>query len=175
MPCHQRWGQSPHVPVEELCIRPIPLISQLITRSTAHAYEIDFSSWHRCCLETPGGRTSSPSIVSILDKKSYCWQPLAARNPEMTKSRGGELKGLCMTCSKAGDCALPRASELPILRCDAYQAFKPVQVPPIDSSAGQNVPFKAEEHRGLCSDCEVRDDCSRLKPESGVWRCEYYR
>lgn len=31
------------------------------------------------------------------------------------------------------------------------------------------------EFRGLCRNCELRDLCGIPKPESGVWRCPYYK
>ncbi len=30
-------------------------------------------------------------------------------------------------------------------------------------------------YKGLCRYCEIRDICSIVKPESGIWRCEYYQ
>jgi glutamate dehydrogenase (NAD(P)+) len=34
---------------------------------------------------------------------------------------------------------------------------------------------EGSEFIGLCKYCELRDICSISKPESGVWRCEYYK
>lgn len=30
-------------------------------------------------------------------------------------------------------------------------------------------------YKGLCRYCELRDICSIVKPETGIWRCEYYQ
>ncbi len=34
---------------------------------------------------------------------------------------------------------------------------------------------EVSEIKGLCKHCEVRDICVLPKPETGVWRCQYYR
>ena len=34
---------------------------------------------------------------------------------------------------------------------------------------------ESSEFRGLCRHCEIRDICGIPKPESGVWRCVYYK
>jgi hypothetical protein len=93
----------------------------------------------------------------------------------MKKSRSGDLKGLCKTCLKAGTCTLPRASESLVLECETYEASKPIRIPRFDLSGRQDRPTGGGENRGLCTDCDLRDTCTFAKPESGVWRCEYYR
>lgn len=93
----------------------------------------------------------------------------------MKVSRSRELKGLCKSCAKAGACALPRASRMPVLECESYEAFKPVQSRGRDRTAGGVTSKQEGEYRGLCSDCELRGQCTFPKPESGVWHCEYYR
>jgi glutamate dehydrogenase (NAD(P)+) len=34
---------------------------------------------------------------------------------------------------------------------------------------------KSSPYKGLCMHCEIRDICSIVKPETGIWRCEYYQ
>jgi hypothetical protein len=103
-------------------------------------------------------------------------EPLAALNTgEMKRSRDGEHEGLCWKCSKAGACRLPRASDLPVVECGTYEASQPTRIPTAGSSIKPHRHQVEREYKGLCSDCEVRDDCNFSKPESGVWHCKHYR
>ena len=82
---------------------------------------------------------------------------------------------MCLTCSKAAICALPRVSELPILECGTYRASTQIRAPASGSPKRQDRSKEEGEFRGLCADCELRNDCTFSRPESGVWHCEHYR
>ena len=90
--------------------------------------------------------------------------------------------GLCTICNNVEACVYSKDPERPVWQCaefdDSYQPpmstkdtyrFKSIQkkVSPkeIDSS----------KYRGLCINCEKRENCKFPKPEWGVWHCEEYQ
>ena len=85
-------------------------------------------------------------------------------------------RDLCSTCNHAEACGSRSTPERPILFCEWFDVFipaptpAPVAAPPERSASGQG----AFEHRGLCVNCENREDCTMAKPEGGVWHCEEY-
>ena len=93
----------------------------------------------------------------------------------MKESQDGQLRGLCVSCSKAGVCALVWATQLPILQCATYQASEPARFPTSDTTAQATRRIEEGAHKGLCSDCELRENCTFFRSEGGVWHCEYYR
>ena len=85
-------------------------------------------------------------------------------------------RDLCSTCTHAEACGPRSTPERPILFCELFEVFVPVQTagaaaaPPERPASRQAV-----EHRGLCVNCENRRKCTMARPEGGVWHCEEYR
>ena len=85
-------------------------------------------------------------------------------------------RDLCSTCSHERACGSRSTPERPILFCELFEVLAPaptaapVAAPPERPASGQGV-----EHRGLCVNCDSRDECTMARPEVGVWHCEEYR
>jgi hypothetical protein len=96
-----------------------------------------------------------------------------------------EYLGICSTCNFAPDCAHRlRNPGLAIWDCENYEDHIRVSGADFNGGLSEIVPappkshrpeFDAVEYRGLCRNCEKRDECSYAKPETGVWHCEEYQ
>ncbi len=86
--------------------------------------------------------------------------------------------GLCSTCNHARNCGYIRNTEQPVLFCEEFGCY----VPPV----AEELPVEVEaptlqeledwdKYKGLCVNCENREDCAIRNPETGVWHCEEYR
>ena len=86
-------------------------------------------------------------------------------------------RDLCSTCSHAEACGSRSTPERPILFCELFEVFvpaptaAPVAAPPERPASGRY----AVEHKGLCANCENRQDCTMARPVGGVRHCEEYR
>ncbi len=86
-------------------------------------------------------------------------------------------RDLCSTCNHAETCGSRSTPERPILFCELFEVFAPaptaapVAAPPERTASGQG----AVEHKGLCVNCENRQECTMARPEGGIWHCEEYR
>lgn len=67
------------------------------------------------------------------------------------------------------------ASGPPVLQCAAYQVYGRLLIPSPGIPARHDRSKDCDKRRGLCADCELRNDCTFPKPESGIWHCEHYR
>jgi hypothetical protein len=84
-----------------------------------------------------------------------------------------EYYGICITCTRAGDCTYARDPGRPVWDCEDFVA---------DTKAKPN-PFKSHHAKerstnqklGLCENCSDIETCTYPKPEGGVWCCEQYQ
>jgi hypothetical protein len=84
---------------------------------------------------------------------------------------------VCPACRFGTDCIYEAGSLRRILQCEQFELAFPA--PPSASLAELNPAVEttngARSLVGLCSNCDLRDDCLYPKPDGGVWRCEEYR
>jgi hypothetical protein len=86
-----------------------------------------------------------------------------------------QFLGLCMTCVHADGCAFRRDVSQAVLECDEFDMGpgpkSVIEVPSVSAVkvGGQDTAFK-----GLCVNCDVRNECKLPRPEEGVWHCEEY-
>lgn len=80
--------------------------------------------------------------------------------------------GLCSNCRHNATCTLRRNTDDPIVACEEY-----------DFEAGTNLklhhtakaePIEEPRYLGLCSNCDIRAECTLPKAVGGVWHCEEY-
>ena len=86
--------------------------------------------------------------------------------------------GICADCVDRALCTGRRNWVGPVFFCEEYRnqvgvptrqaALRPV-ADPVESPV-----TRASTLKGLCVNCERRDDCCFTKPEGGVWHCEEY-
>lgn len=83
---------------------------------------------------------------------------------------------LCVTCSKADNCAERERRGGNVTVCESYSEY----VPGIGGDETTSVVVLPETEatssdlKGLCVNCVHRDDCELPRPETGVWHCENY-
>ena len=95
------------------------------------------------------------------------------------------VSGLCVCCTHAPACSLPRDPRSPVFFCEEFEVVRPEPgtqrraKPSSGSSRGTPAsPATARPvsyDKGLCSDCANGPTCTFPKLEGGVWRCEEYR
>ena len=83
---------------------------------------------------------------------------------------------LCSTCSYASSCVNCHTSENHVFECEEFSEGPPLSPDfrKSRSKPGRNVPTDRDLLKGLCCDCQNREDCALRMPEGGVWRCEEY-
>lgn len=85
-------------------------------------------------------------------------------------------RDLCSTCSHKRACGSRSTPERPILFCELFEVLAPaptaasVAVPPERPAVGRGV----IGHKGLCVNCESRQECTMARPAGGIWHCEEY-
>lgn len=87
-----------------------------------------------------------------------------------------QFMGLCMTCIHAQGCAFRRDVAQAVLECDEFDIGQTAPAK-FDITLGAPAAIKDDElskFKGLCVNCDVRQDCKLSKPEEGVWHCEEY-
>ena len=74
-------------------------------------------------------------------------------------------------------CGGRNALRRPILFCEEFDVSVPVANSPPERSVpmGASKRQSANEHAGLCMNCDHAEACTLLRPEGGVWHCEEYR
>ena len=83
-------------------------------------------------------------------------------------------RDLCSTCSHTEACGHRSTPEQPIFFCEMFEAAGAAAAAAPTSRRPAD-PADAGDYKGLCMNCEHRDQCSLPKPEGGVWHCEEYR
>lgn len=107
----------------------------------------------------------------------------ASVKPDVPKSKPVErpkpLSGLCTTCNRAKGCSYLRNPGQPVLFCEEFDSFTPPVIEEV--AAEDNRPPTIQEmndwekYKGLCVNCDSREDCTIRNQEIGVWHCEEYR
>jgi hypothetical protein len=87
----------------------------------------------------------------------------------------GELSwGLCMTCNSNSVCTRRRGMKLPVLYCEEFDSWKPVDMESEPAPVLENEEAPLDTTMGLCCNCENRDTCTLQDAPGGVWHCEEY-
>jgi hypothetical protein len=81
--------------------------------------------------------------------------------------------GLCLTCTKAPDCALRQTDNTPKIFCEDFDD-QAVTVKEEIYQTSQKEKKDEPQLKGLCSTCDLRLTCNFTKPEEGIWHCEEY-
>ena len=84
-------------------------------------------------------------------------------------------RDLCSTCSHQRACGSRSTPERPILFCELFEVLAAAPTAAAVAPRPER-PASAHgvQHRGLCVNCEERDECTMPRPEGGVWHCEEY-
>jgi len=94
-----------------------------------------------------------------------------------------EYEGICAACKNAIYCVFLKNAESPIIQCEEFECFPPVTRKDSVAGSSKNVADcsvttlqepETTKYKGLCVNCKNRAECTFLKPEGGVWRCEEY-
>jgi hypothetical protein len=87
--------------------------------------------------------------------------------------------GLCETCGHVSSCSFRRTSAQPVVFCEEFDSG--VTVAAADDVQEQVAVVTEEqmkvwdEYKGLCVNCESRENCAIRNAEVGVWHCEEYQ
>ncbi len=96
-----------------------------------------------------------------------------------------EYLGICSTCNHAPDCAHRlRNPDVAIWECENYDDYVHIDGTELNGGLSTVLPpprkshrpeFDSIEYKGLCANCEKRDECTFPRPAGGVWHCEEYQ
>jgi hypothetical protein len=88
-----------------------------------------------------------------------------------------ELKGLCVTCGNADGCIFRKRNKQPVLFCEEFDSGVPTIVEQVSAEPYPTIDDMREwdKYKGLCVNCENRENCAIRDREIGVWHCEEYR
>ncbi|MFH1575074.1 MAG: hypothetical protein ABIG68_13915 [Acidobacteriota bacterium] len=81
--------------------------------------------------------------------------------------------GLCMTCNNAATCYY-HATRGPALFCDLFDNHVTTKSDSSPFTLSDTTAPTEQTFKGLCINCDHRQDCSHAKSETGVWHCENY-
>lgn len=87
-------------------------------------------------------------------------------------------RDLCSTCNHVKACGGRSTPERPIFFCEQFEISVPAPVAEVQSAASirpEPRRRRADERKGLCSNCENADACTAPNSEGGIWHCEEYR
>jgi len=87
-----------------------------------------------------------------------------------------EYQGVCESCVQKDICVFKKNVAQAVLSCDEYE-FEPASGS-TGLAGAENAAVRRElkvEFKGLCANCDVRNDCNIPKPTEGVWHCVEYR
>jgi hypothetical protein len=86
-----------------------------------------------------------------------------------------ERKNLCVNCKNTPECSFQKSATKPIQHCNEYEYIPGGSGMSLASNANAMVEKDSRQYKGLCMNCENREDCNRPKPEGGICHCEEYR
>ncbi len=79
--------------------------------------------------------------------------------------------GICVTCNDFEVCIRNKIWTGPVLFCEEFDNYIPPNKILLNSKPKTGTsPFK-----GVCTNCENRENCKINDPTVGVWHCEEYR
>lgn len=103
--------------------------------------------------------------------------------------------GLCTTCNNIPECGYRETRGFDAIFCELFDTYTPPRARAADSDheSSRNAPKDRKGNRlsnnphsnpgsnnpednvkGLCINCDHRNDCCLPKPEGGIWHCEEY-
>lgn len=88
--------------------------------------------------------------------------------------------GICATCIDVDTCTSRRNWHGPVHFCEEFCDAIAVTHADVYKGSAQQKPSRTSKKpavskaKGLCINCEHREDCLLPKHESGVWHCEEY-
>lgn len=86
--------------------------------------------------------------------------------------------GLCTTCNRVRNCSYIRNPGQPVLFCEEFDCYTPpvIEEQPAEVQAPTAEDMKQwDEYKGLCVNCDSRENCAIRNSEIGVWHCEEYQ
>jgi hypothetical protein len=106
-----------------------------------------------------------------------------SRQQNNDASEKPSYRGLCPYCKLVSGCKWPRNPKVPVYNCEEFEGENKIiennnlinHSNPVNyHNSVVESPGTIKKYLGLCSNCELREECKFPKPESGVWRCEEY-
>ncbi|MBN1980975.1 MAG: hypothetical protein JW795_05555 [Chitinivibrionales bacterium] len=89
-------------------------------------------------------------------------------------------RGLCNTCLYGEKCLYSHDFSMPRNYCEQFQLMTegqekdmPLNHASKDTDIGEIA--ASDSIKGLCVNCENKQNCVMSKTEGGIWRCEEYR
>ena len=94
------------------------------------------------------------------------------REVKASEMQQEQFLGLCMTCIHADGCAFRRDVAQAVLECDEFDIGQVApQKEEVITHTRSNQP---SPYKGLCVNCDIRQECKLDRQEEGVWHCEEY-
>jgi len=88
---------------------------------------------------------------------------------------------LCSTCNYSKSCIHQKINGTLTVYCEEFDDYVPVKRRLIIQDESNTEPVldskeaEAKIYMGLCGNCDYRETCTHIKPESGIWHCEDYQ
>jgi hypothetical protein len=113
---------------------------------------------------------------SVVQSKRKLQKKKTVAPPAVVRSAG-----LCSTCNNRPTCVLREKRGYDALFCEEFDDFSQTNgdaaSSPTEAASAPAPSAKSgtkPQLKGLCVNCEHRDDCVLPRPEGGVWHCEEY-
>jgi hypothetical protein len=115
--------------------------------------------------------------VATAVRRKVSREPHPAPKPVKRAPQVVKPEGLCSTCNHARSCSYVRNPGQPVIFCEEFDSFMPPVVEAaVESPAPTIEDLKTwDEYKGLCVNCDQRENCAIRRPETGIWHCEEYR
>lgn len=94
-------------------------------------------------------------------------------------SNPNEYNDLCLTCNYNALCSERKNLIRPVWHCEEFDDYSPkiaqsTAAPKANNPiVSQNVEYDPD-FKGLCMNCEKREDCPSARQRAVVWNCNYY-
>jgi hypothetical protein len=84
-------------------------------------------------------------------------------------SKTTQLRGICASCKFGPECPLHHGAA--VMQCGQFAAcdYAPAHF------SHSVAPAREVTDMGLCTRCDAEVECTLVRPEGGVWRCEGFR
>ncbi len=106
-------------------------------------------------------------------KKAGLKVEVTRKKQDSVSEEPAQYLGLCMTCIHTKDCGFRRDVSQAVLECDEFDIGQTPETAVIEQPAAQQI-APSTEFKGLCINCDLRQECKFPKPAEGVWHCEEY-
>ena len=101
----------------------------------------------------------------VTPSESLAYQPKASPAEKIET-------GLCSNCLHDSTCTLKRNPADPVVACEEYDVEMGVNLKLHHTVQDEAV--AGPQFLGLCSNCDIRNECTLPKAEAGVWHCDEY-